>query len=195
MFTPPGGLEEGLGGELLLTTRLAAKYYNEEKGGLTIGGKKYKITLIEYNSNTSPQEGVSVVKRLIESDKVPMIIGDCISGVIIAQQPVIEKAKWPWIMAGSAANLTTEGFKYSNRCNMTDAVVAKDYWQGVLASMPSDKKKLAIFGIATEYGKSKIKQARTFATRNGAKIIFDETFSFKTSDFYPVLTKFKKIKT
>ena len=38
----PGGR---LGGELLLTTRLAAKYYNEEKGGLTIAGKKYKITL------------------------------------------------------------------------------------------------------------------------------------------------------
>lgn len=186
----PGGK---LGGELLAAAKLAATYYNEEKGGLTVGGKKYRISLIEYNSNTNPQEGVSVVKRFIEQDRVPIIIGDCISAVVIAQQPVIEKAKWPWIMAASAEILTTEGFKYTNRCNMTDSLTAGDYWKGVLASLPSNKRKLAIFAVATEYGKSKVAQAKKFAPQSGAEIVYDDSFAFKTSDFYPVLTKLKTI--
>jgi branched-chain amino acid transport system substrate-binding protein len=187
----PGGK---LGGELLDGARLAVKYYNDEKGGLAIGGKKHKISLVEYNSNTNPQEGVSVVKRLIEQDKVPIIIGDCISAVVIAQQPVIEKARWPWIMAASAEILTTEGFKYTNRCNMTDSLTAGDYWKGVLTSQPQGKRKLAIFAVATEYGKSKVAQAKKFAPQWGAEIVYDDGFAFKTTDFYPVLTKLKTIK-
>jgi len=184
----PGGK---LGGELLLGTQLAAKYYNEELGGLTVDGKKYQITLVEYNSNTNPQEGVSVIRRLIEVEKVSFIIGDCLSSVVVAQQPVVEDAKWPWIMCAAHPGLTAGGYKYTHRANMTDPLITPHWWEMAMAGQGSNNK-MAILSASTDYAKSKHDSAAEWATKHGAEIIAEDHFALGAVDFYPVLTKFKE---
>jgi branched-chain amino acid transport system substrate-binding protein len=47
-----------------------------KKGGLDIGGEKYNIQLIKYDSNNSGPTAVSAANRLIFEDKVKFIISD-----------------------------------------------------------------------------------------------------------------------
>jgi branched-chain amino acid transport system substrate-binding protein len=50
--------------------------YLNEKGGVQIGGEKYKIELIVYDTKFSAELGRSAVERLINQDKVKFILGD-----------------------------------------------------------------------------------------------------------------------
>lgn len=47
-----------------------------EKGGITMGGEKYKIELIVYDSKFSAELGRAAVERLVNQDKVKFILGD-----------------------------------------------------------------------------------------------------------------------
>jgi branched-chain amino acid transport system substrate-binding protein len=49
--------------------------YNE-KGGLTIGGEKYKIELISYDTKNDPETGRAAAERLVSQDGVKFILGD-----------------------------------------------------------------------------------------------------------------------
>jgi branched-chain amino acid transport system substrate-binding protein len=46
------------------------------KGGLDIGGKKYKIQLIEYDTNNSQTTEVAAINKLVYEDKVKFIFSD-----------------------------------------------------------------------------------------------------------------------
>ena len=45
-------------------------------GGLDVGGTKYKVEVVSYDSKGSPETGRSAVQRLITQDKVNFILGD-----------------------------------------------------------------------------------------------------------------------
>jgi len=109
------GPSAALGDNVANGTRLAIKVVND-RGGLKIGGKSYKIESAEYSTDGKPDVGVSVSKKLIEQDQVQIIFGDCISTVALAQQPVIEKAAVPWITMASHADLTKDR-KWTFRSN------------------------------------------------------------------------------
>jgi branched-chain amino acid transport system substrate-binding protein len=59
------------------------------KGGVTVAGKKYTLTLVVYDDKCTPAEGVSVLEKLISRDKVKIILGPVCSNVITASAPKI----------------------------------------------------------------------------------------------------------
>jgi len=185
-----GGPAGRVGAELLLGAQAAAQYYNEEKGGITVGRNKYTIELLEYNSNTNPQEGVSVLKRLMEVEKVPFIIGDCISGIVLAQQPVIEEAQWPWIMAASHPKLTGTEFPYTNRCQLDDTIVIADWWKGAMSALGANNK-VAVLAANNDFSKARYDAAITQIEANGGTVVYSDFFTSGGTDFYPELTKIK----
>jgi branched-chain amino acid transport system substrate-binding protein len=54
---------------------LAASMINAQ-GGLDVGGEKYNIELVEYDSKFNPQDARAAAERLINQDKVDFILGD-----------------------------------------------------------------------------------------------------------------------
>ncbi len=54
---------------------IAIPMFNK-KGGLTIGGEKYKIDIILYDTKLNPEVGRAAVERLVYRDKVKLILGD-----------------------------------------------------------------------------------------------------------------------
>ena len=53
---------------------------------------KHKIEFITYDDEANPQKAVSLVQRLMQSDKVPLIIGTVSSGNVLAFAPIVQKA-------------------------------------------------------------------------------------------------------
>ena len=50
---------------------------------------------------TNPAESVTAIKRLIDYDKVDVIVGGWGSSQVLACQPVVEKEKVPYIIVGA----------------------------------------------------------------------------------------------
>lgn len=88
-------------------------------------GGKTKIELVVYDDEANPQRAVSLAQRLMQSDKVPVVIGTVSSGNVLAMSPLFQKAGIP-LMAGPAVvtNITSqfinENPSYIFRCSMVN---------------------------------------------------------------------------
>ena len=91
---------------------LAVKAIND-KGGVTIGGKAYKLSVKYYDDESTPARTAQLLERLINQDKVKYVLGPYSSGTTKAAAPVVEKYKIPMIEAeGASRSLFTQGYRY-----------------------------------------------------------------------------------
>ncbi|MGB0180359.1 MAG: amino acid ABC transporter substrate-binding protein [Candidatus Puniceispirillales bacterium] len=90
----------------------AVKTINES-GGVTIGGKSYKLAVKYYDDESTPARGAQLAERLIQQDGVEYMLGPYSSGMTKAIAPVSEKFGVPMIEAeGASRSLFTQGYKY-----------------------------------------------------------------------------------
>lgn len=80
------------GNNELNTVKMLFEEYNA-KGGVSVGGKSYKLEVIGYDSKGDPQEAVNVTRRLTGQDKVVAILGPNASGSAIPMAPILEDRK------------------------------------------------------------------------------------------------------
>jgi branched-chain amino acid transport system substrate-binding protein len=71
------------------------------KGGVSAGGKKYKLQMVVADSKGDPAAAADAITHLVEQEKVDAIFGAYTSGVQIAMNPICQKYQTPCI-AGSA---------------------------------------------------------------------------------------------
>ena len=91
---------------------LAVKMINE-KGGVNVGGKSYKLEVVYYDDESTPARGAQLAERLIKQDGVKYMLGPYSSGLTKAVAPVTEKYKIPMVEAeGASRSLFTQGYKY-----------------------------------------------------------------------------------
>ncbi len=91
---------------------LAVKRINEQ-GGVTVGGKSYKLRVEYYDDESTPARTAQLLERLIKQDGVQYILGPYSSPTTIAAAPVIEKYRVPMVEAeGASRALFNKGYKY-----------------------------------------------------------------------------------
>ena len=84
-----------------------------DKGGVKIGGKDYKLVVRYYDDESTPARGTELAERLIKQDGVKFMLGPYSSGLTKAILPVVEKYKVPMVEAnGAARELFTKGYRY-----------------------------------------------------------------------------------
>jgi len=90
----------------------AVKRINET-GGVTVGGKSYKLKVIYYDDESTPARGAQLAERLISQDGVQYMLGPYSSGLTKAIAPVTEKYQIPMVEAeGASRSLFTQGYRY-----------------------------------------------------------------------------------
>ena len=91
---------------------LAVKRINE-KGGVKVGGKTYKIAVKYYDDESTPARGAQLAERLIKQDSIKFILGPYSSGMTKAMAPITEKYKIPMVEGnGASRSLFNKGYKY-----------------------------------------------------------------------------------
>ena len=91
---------------------LAVRLINE-RGGVRVQDKDYKLKIIYYDDESTPARAAQLAERLINQDKVEFMLGPYSSGLTKAMAPVTEKYKIPMIEAnGASRSLFTQGYKY-----------------------------------------------------------------------------------
>jgi len=83
------------------------------KGGIDIGGKRYKLAIRYYDDESTPARGTELAERLIKQDGVKFMLGPYSSGLTKAILPVVEKYRVPMVEGnGAARELFTKGYHY-----------------------------------------------------------------------------------
>ncbi|MBT6097145.1 MAG: amino acid ABC transporter substrate-binding protein [Marinovum sp.] len=84
-----------------------------DAGGVSVGGKGYKLSVKYYDDESTPARGAQLAERLIQQDGIEYMLGPYSSGMTKAIAPVSEKFGVPMVEAeGASRSLFTQGYKY-----------------------------------------------------------------------------------
>jgi branched-chain amino acid transport system substrate-binding protein len=177
------GVAAFLGDPEIKTLQLYVEKINAN-GGL-IGRK---IQLVSYDDAGDPTKANSNVKRLIEEDKVDLIIGGTTSGTTMAMIPPVEKAEIPFISLAGAVVIVEPVHKWVFKTPHTDRMAAEKVFEDM------KKRGISKVGLLSEnsaFGQSGKKETLAVAPRYGMTIVADETYGPKDADVTTQLTKIK----
>jgi branched-chain amino acid transport system substrate-binding protein len=148
------------------------------------------LELVHYDVGEDARNAQTAVKRLIQNDKVDVIIGGSTTGTTMAVVPLVEKAEIPFISLAAAVVITQPVkkwvFKMAHADRMACAKIFEDMEKKAL-------KKIALISGTGGFGKSMREQCLELVGAYGIEVLADETYGPKDTDMTPQLTKMRGI--
>ncbi|BDG60087.1 ABC transporter substrate-binding protein [Caldinitratiruptor microaerophilus] len=93
--------------------QLAIKQVND-KGGVSVGGKKMKIEPVFYDDESDQAKSASLVERAMTADKVVAVIGGYSTALGQAESVMPDRYQVPWITPGAAAStIFSQGYQWT----------------------------------------------------------------------------------
>jgi branched-chain amino acid transport system substrate-binding protein len=159
-------------------------------GGLKLpdGGTK-KLAVRVYDDQGKPEEAAAATTRLINQDKVKVILGEVASSNSLAMAPKAQAAGVPMITPSSTNPKVTEVGDYIFRVCFID-----DFQGTVMAKFALDKgwKKVALLkDNKSDYSLGLTRFFREAFTKGGGEIVAEEAYSQGDTDFRGQLTAIK----
>jgi branched-chain amino acid transport system substrate-binding protein len=172
------------GQALQRAAELAADDVN--KDGLEVGGKRYQVKVISYDSKYRPDEAMSAANRLILQDGVKFILGPVGSSEAVATQALTTSNKVVTLTNGWSPRVLSASLPYQFR--MT---ASTDEFATPLMTWVSQRLKLKKIGGLfpnDELGQQASKEVTSVYGKLGAETVV-ELFERNRVDFVPLLTR------
>lgn len=181
------GAEWGRG--IMRGAELAIEEVNA-KGGVSIGGEKYKIVTVVYDDKYTAAGGTAAAHKAVFDDKVKFIIGPISSASGLAMQDITEKNKVIIMGDTWAREFLGPQKPYTFRVFMTSTEAAPGMARWVKKAFPNAN---AVIPVASNdaSGWSISKDYVEAYEKVGMKIITKEFPERVTKDYYPILTRIK----
>jgi branched-chain amino acid transport system substrate-binding protein len=160
-------------------------------GGITVGGKTYKVDIKFYDDESNSERTAQLYEKLINEDKVNFLLGPYGSAPTATAAPIAEKYKLPMVEAnGAAESIFSKGYKY------TFAVLspAKNYLRGVIDLVQQKDpniKSVAILGENEPFSKEVAEAAANYAKAKGMEVVYQDLYPTGTQDVSALLTNVK----
>jgi len=183
VLAPLSGFAAADGKSVLTGAEIAAEEING-KGGLL--GRR--VELVVYDDQADPKQAVSFARRLVELDKVSLILGGSYSGASLAAAPVANEAGIPFMAAYAVHPDVTRGKPYAFRMGLLGPVQGR-----VGAQLVHDlgAKRVAVLTIQNDFGRSLEAGFREHAGKVGLEIVFAELYPPGNQNFTPVLARIR----
>jgi branched-chain amino acid transport system substrate-binding protein len=169
-----------------------------KKGGLTVGGQKLPVQLILQDDTSTQATAVSLADRLVNSDKVDVLLGTYSSHLVEAQSTVGEENRVPYLNGGGGATkIYKRGFKYTFGLISPVELLGTTLMQWIDEQQKAGKlprpSKIALLWENTAHGKDFRKGVSDYAQKSGGayQILVDESFELNGKDFGALLGKVK----
>jgi branched-chain amino acid transport system substrate-binding protein len=157
------------------------------------GGVKGKKIVLEFeDSQGKPEVARSIVERLIDVKKQPVIVGEYSSSCSKAIAAVAEERKTPYlVVTGATDDITQQNYKYVFRLNPTNAYYAK----GLMSFLNTvvKPKTIAILYESSDFGTSGAEDMVNQAKKAGMQVLVKEQYEKGAVDFRPILSKVKSV--
>jgi branched-chain amino acid transport system substrate-binding protein len=151
------------------------------------GGWKGKpVELVHYDSGSKAKTAVKFAKRLVQKDRVDVIIGGSTSGNTLAVMPIIEKAKVPFISLAASVKIIEPTQKWVFKTAHTDRMAAERLFQDMKANGIS---KIALISGDGGFDRSGRAQCLKLAPKYGIDIVIDESYGNGDTDMTAQLSK------
>lgn len=187
-------------GSVFPMTGPIATYGQESVNGMELALEKikkdksfnYNITLIKEDNKGEPVESGNAVKKLIDVDKVNIIVGSVASSNTLAGAPIAQSAGVPLLTPASTNEKVTEVGNFISRTCFTDA------FQGVVmakfAKNNLGKKKAAVvIDKSSDYSKGLAEVFTREFKKLGGEIIDDDfAYNQKETDFKSLVRRLKR---
>jgi branched-chain amino acid transport system substrate-binding protein len=172
-----------LGDPELKTLQLYIERINAQGG--VIGRK---LELIHYDDGGDANKANNFAKRLLDADKVDLIIGGTTTGSTMAMAPLVDKAGIPFISLAGGVVVIDPVKKWVFKTPHTDRMAA----QKVFADMKKRGiSKVALLSETSGFGQSGRKETQSVASQYGIELVADETYGPKDADVTAQLVKIK----
>ncbi|HEY5637938.1 MAG TPA: amino acid ABC transporter substrate-binding protein [Burkholderiales bacterium] len=178
---------------------LAVKMIND-KGGVKVGDKSYKLEVKYYDDESTPARTAQLLERLISQDGVKYVLGPYSSGTTKAAAPVTEKYKIPMVEAeGASRSLFTQGYRYlfavlsTSEQYLASAIALAAETAKKQGKKPSDVRIAMAFEndpFSLDVRAGVVDDAKKY----GMKIVIDDKLPRDLSDMSATLTKVKALK-
>jgi branched-chain amino acid transport system substrate-binding protein len=168
---------------------LAQKIWEEDvnAGGGLLGRP---VKLVYYDDQSSPATVPGIYTKLLDVDKVDLVIGPYATAQIAPAMPVVMLRNKVFVtLLGLAVN---SAFKYPNFFSMNgsgpDAKPAftEGFFDVAMAQSPKPQT-VAIIAADQEFSRNASDGAREDARKVGVKIVYDKTYPPSTTDFAPIV--------
>jgi len=183
-----GGLAGG-GKAALLSYQLWAEDVNA-RGGLL--GRK--VELVYYDDQTNPSAVPSIYTKLLDIDKVDLLLSGYGTVPTAAAMPIVMQRKKLFLsLFALAAN---DEFKYDRYFQLqpngpqAKYELSKGFFE-IAAAMNPKPQTVAMVGADAEYPKHALDGARENAKKYGIKIVYDRTYPPAQVDFAPIVRSIK----
>lgn len=174
-------------------TEMAVEEINAKGGIKALGGAK--LTVVYGDSQGKPDIAVSETERLIQNEKVSVMMDVAPSVCTLAATSVAERLKTPFLAAVSFADHITErGYKYTFQVEPKGDEVARQqiiFVNHLNKQLDGKLRKAAILYEDTDYGQTGARGRRKYLKEAGYPIVSDLSFPSRTPNYDPLLIKLK----
>jgi branched-chain amino acid transport system substrate-binding protein len=147
-----------------------------------------KLQLHAYDSAGDAEKARAYVKRLIEQDKVDILVGGSTTGETMAAVPLVEAAGLPFISLAGAVVIIEPVKKWVFKTPHTDRMACEK----IFADMKSrGATRVALISGAGGFDRSMRAECLKVAGKHGVQIVADETYGAGDSDMTAQLAKIK----
>ncbi len=192
VFEPMTGANAAGGAMEVEGIKLANELYPTVK----VGDKDYKIELVIVDNKSDKVEAANAAQRLVDQDKVNVVLGSWGSSLSMAAGPIVKEKKIPAIALSATNPLVTKGNEYYFRVCFIDpfqgTVMANYAFKEVKA-----KKAVIIREVSNDYS---VGLAKFFAdafkklTADPSAILAELNYNTNDQDFTAQLTTVKSMK-
>src|SRR5712691_2636072 len=168
---------------------LAQKIWEEDtnaKGGML----SRPVKLVYYDDKSSPAEVPAIYTKLLDIDKVDLVIGPYATAQIAPAMPIVMQKKRTFVaLLGLAVN---SEFNYPNYFVMipsgpdTKPAFTKGFFDVAMAQNPKPTT-VAIVAADQEFSRNAADGARENAKKAQLKVVYDKTYPPSTTDFAPIV--------
>ncbi|NMM12772.1 MAG: ABC transporter substrate-binding protein [Rhodoferax sp.] len=172
-----------LGDPELKTLQMYVDELNK-KGGV-IGRQ---LQLVHYDDGSDANKANGFAKRLIDDDKVDILVGGTTTGSTMSMVPLVEKANIPFISLAGAVVIVEPVKKWVFKTPHTDRMASEKVFEDMKKHSIS---KVALLSETSGFGNSGKKETEGVAAKYGITLVANETYGPKDTDASPQLTKIK----
>jgi branched-chain amino acid transport system substrate-binding protein len=156
------------------------------KGGV----KGQKIKLVMYDDGADPNKAKSFATRLVEDDKVVVIIGGTTTGTSLAVIPVAEEGKVPFISLAGGIEIIDPVKIFTFKTPHTDKMACEKIYED---AKKRNITKIGLISGTDGFGASMRAQCIATAKKWNIEIVADESYGPKDTDMTAQLTKIRAV--
>jgi branched-chain amino acid transport system substrate-binding protein len=147
-----------------------------------------RVELVAYDSAGDAEKARGYVKRLIEQDKVDVLVGGSTTGETMAAVPLAEGAGVPFVSLAGAVVIVEPVKKWVFKTPHTDRMACEKIFVDMKARGLT---KAALISGSGGFDKSMRAECLKVAGQRGIEIVADETYGAADNDMTPQLTKIR----